>query len=232
MFSDKVFQAAFIISLLAHSIILFQNPKFNLNIFSLNKKEPNLEVSYIRDLLETKEYPKGIILKKDPLLKSSPKISIAKRPPPPFAESGSEAISKKSKENISERYNFTKPAFMKPDVAAVRKKITLPPLPMNIDKINNPSYISYYQIIREKIRRAADQKYSGTELGKVDLSFLILRDGSLEKLELTEEKSSSSPYLREIASKSIKEASPFPSFPQDLDYNQLSFNVVISFEIE
>lgn len=232
MFSDKVFQAAFIISLITHSIILFQNSNLNLNIFSLNKKETNIEVSYIRDLLEIKESPNGLIPKKEPLLRLLPKIRIAKRSPPPFVESGGGAISKKSEETVPERYNFTKPFLMKPDVAAVKRKITLPPLPMNIDKINNPSYISYYQIIREKIRHVADRKYSGSELGKVDLSFLILRDGSLEKLELTEEKSSPSPYLRGIASKSIKEAAPFPNFPQDLDYNHLSFNVVISFEVE
>ena len=42
---------------------------------------------------------------------------------------------------------------------------------------------------------------------------------------------SGNPYLRDIALRSIK-ASSFPNFPKELDYLQLTFNVVISFEIE
>lgn len=230
MFSDKVFQVAFIVSLITHGIILFQNPKLNLNVFSINKNERELEVSYVKSLPETKEYLKKSTPDKELFLKSSPKITAAKASPPPFIEN--EDIFKKTKEIISPQYNFTKPAFIKPDVIAVKKKITLPPIPIDVDKINNPSYISYYQIVREKIRRAAYQNYSRTEIGKVELSFVILSSGFLEKIQLAEEKSSSSPYLKEIALKSIKEASPFPNFPKELDYPQLSFNVVISFEVE
>jgi outer membrane biosynthesis protein TonB len=47
-----------------------------------------------------------------------------------------------------------------------------------------------------------------------------------------EEKSSADVYLTEIALKSVNDASPFPKFPTELDYFQLSFNVIISFEIE
>jgi len=35
-----------------------------------------------------------------------------------------------------------------------------------------------------------------------------------------------------VAEKSIFDASPFPAFPKDLDYPELSFNVIISFQIE
>jgi TonB family protein len=66
----------------------------------------------------------------------------------------------------------------------------------------------------------------------VYLSFIISTEGYLREVRLVEEKSSFSPYLREIALRSIKEASPFPDFPKELDYPQLTFNVVISFEIE
>ena len=139
-------------------------------------------------------------------------------------------VIRKSREIISQKYAFTKPAFVKPDIIAVKKKITLPPI--DLDKINNPSYISYYQIVREKIRRAAYQNYTRAEVGEAYLSFLISSDGSLKAMHLIEEKSSPSVYLKEISLRSIKEASPFPNFPKELDYPQLSFNVVISFEIE
>ncbi len=228
MFSDRTFQIAFLLSLITHGIILFQNPNLNLNIFSINKKEQNLEVRYLKSPAETKESPKIMEPKKEPLLKLPSKITVAKTAPPPFIDK--ESIFKKSKEIISKEFAFTKPTFIKPDVIAIKKKITLPPI--DLDKVNNPSYISYYQIVREKIRRAAYQNYTRVEVGEVYLSFVILSDGTLKEIRLVEEKSSSIPYLREIALRSIKEASPFPNFPKELDYPHLSFNVVISFEVE
>ena len=227
MFSNRIFQIAFLISLLTHGVILFQNS--NLTLFPRNKKEQNLEVVYLRNPRETKEFQKNAISKKEAPLKLPLKITADKRVPPPFIDK--ESIFK-GRSAISQQRDtsFTKPAFIKTDIIAIKKKITLPPI--DIDKINNPSYISYYQIIREKIKRAAYQNYTRSEVGEVCFSFIISNDGYLKEVRLKEEKSSSSPYLRQIALRSIKDASPFPNFPKELDYPQLSFNVVISFEIE
>jgi TonB family protein len=124
---------------------------------------------------------------------------------------------------------ITKPAISKPDIISVKKRISLPPV--DLDKINNPSYVSYYQIVREKIRRAAYQNYTRTEEGEVYLSFVITNDGYIKEIRVVEERSSSNPYLLGVSVKSIKNAAPFPNFPKELDYQQLSFNVVISYEI-
>ena len=228
MFSNRPFLIAFLLSVITHGIILFQNPNLNLNIFPRDKKEQKLEVSYLKPPQETKESSKLVAPKREPFLRLSSKITAAKINPPPFIDR--ESIFQKSKESIAKEYAFTKPAFTKPDIIAIKKKITLPPI--DLDKIDNPSYINYYQIVREKIRRAAYQNYTRTEVGEVYLSFLIFSDGSLRAVQVIEERSSPSAYLKEIASRSIKEASPFPDFPKDLDYPQLSFNVVISFEVE
>lgn len=226
MFPDKLLQIAFLVSVITHGIILFQNP--NLNFFSTPKKEQRLEVSYIKikPPQETKTEPKTQNpAKKLPFLKLSSKIAAERIVPPPF-------IDKESIFNaINQRdANFSKPAFLKPGIIAIKKKITLPPIDM--DKINNPSYISYYQIVREKIKRAAYQNYTGREVGEVTISFVISDDGYLRDLGLMEEKSSPSAYLREIALRSVKDASPFPNFPKELTYPKLSFNLAITFEIE
>ncbi|MDP3731529.1 MAG: TonB C-terminal domain-containing protein [Candidatus Omnitrophota bacterium] len=231
MFSNKAFAIALALSIITHGILLFKNPNLNLNILPKDKKEPILEVSYVKSPQESQkneEYPKTSLTKKEPFLKLSTKITATKMMPPAFIDR--ENIFKRSKEGISQKYVFDKPAFVKPDIIAVKKKITLPPV--DIDKIDNPSYISYYQIVREKIRRAAYQNYTRAEVGEAYLSFLISSDGSLKAVQLIEEKSSPSTYLKEISLRSIKEASPFPNFPEELDYPHLSFNVVISFEIE
>ncbi|HTZ11558.1 MAG TPA: energy transducer TonB, partial [Candidatus Margulisiibacteriota bacterium] len=164
----------------------------------------------------------------EPFLELSSKITANRRVSPPFAK-------KQDFLNINKGMNLeqirsNKPALFKPDISSVKKKISLPPVDM--DKIDNPTYISYYQIVREKIRRSAYQNYTSSETGETYLSFVVSNDGYLKDVRLSEEKSSPSLYLREIALRSIREASPFPAFPKELDYPKLSFNVVISFEIE
>jgi len=226
MSSNRVLQICLLISAVTHGVILFQNTHFNL--FPNNKKEKRLEVSYVKEPQKPLEYAKSATPKIEPLLKIPSKITADKRTLPPFVDR--ENIFKRDNINIQLESTFSKPAFIKPDIIAIKKKISLPPI--NIDKINNPSYISYYQIVREKIRRAAYQNYTRTEVGEVYLSFIISNAGYLKEVRLIEGKSSPSLYLRDIALRSIKDASPFPNFPKELDYPQLSFNVIISFEIE
>ena len=60
----------------------------------------------------------------------------------------------------------------------------------------------------------------------------ITTSGQIKDAKINEEKSSTHSYLKEIAKKSIYDASPFPNFPKDLDFSELSFNVIISFEVE
>jgi TonB family protein len=227
MFSERAFQITLVISLFVHGFILSQNP--NLNLFPKIKEDQKIEVSYVKipqepEKVEKSESPP----KKEPFFKLPERITVNKRPPPPFIDK--ESIFKNNESITKKDISFARPAFLKPDIIAIKKKITLPPI--ELDKINNPTYLSYYQIVREKIKRAAYQNYTGKEVGEVTVSFVILNDGTLSELKLIEEKSNQSPYLREVALRSIKDASRFPAFPKELDYPQLSFNLSITFEIE
>lgn len=233
MFYERALPIAFAVSLCTHGVILLQNPALSLLIAPKAKNNSTLEVNYLKDIKEEVKHnklslPKAQASGKEPFFDLSSKITAAKVNPPPFVNR--EDIFKGARKIGSPEKLITKPAFSKPEIGVTKKKISLPPI--DLDKIDNPSYISYYQIVREKIRRSAYQDYSRAEVGEVYLSFLISQDGLLKQARLVEEKSSFSPYLREVALRSIKEASPFPSFPKELDYPQLSFNVVISFEIE
>lgn len=232
MFSNRIFFHTFLISLFIHGVIFLQSS--NLSPFPADKKEHKVEVTYLKIPQPPLFQPKNEVhldRQKQPFLKLPSKITVNSPLPSPYQNLEKENIFKKNKEILSADANFTKPAFLKPDdIVNVKKKVTLPPVDMN--KINNPSYISYYQIVREKIRRATYQNYSRTEEGVVYLSFIIANDGSLVEEQIIDDKSSPVAYLREIAMQSIKEASPFPVFPKDLDYPKLSFNVIISFELE
>lgn len=230
MFSDRAFQITLIVSFLVHGALLMQNS--SLHLFS-EQKDKEVVVKYIKtppkekvkwEAKEARPEPQ----KREPFLKIPPKITLQKQAPPPFVDK--ESLAKINKTAPATRPFFDKPAFIKPDVIAIKKKITLPAIDMN--KINNPVYINYYQIVREKIKRAAYSNYTSTETGEVTVSFVVSDNGYLKDMRMVEEKSNSSLYLREIAIRSIKDASPFPAFPRELDYPQLSFNLAITFEIE
>lgn len=220
MFANSAFKIAFLISAVTHGAILFGNSDFAL--LSARKKGKNIiKVNYVKIKAPLKmPEPR----KRLPLKSPASRTYLQKLPSPP-AFIDKEAMFKNSGGNAS-----SKPAFLKPDIVSIKKVITLPLA--DADKISDPFYINYYQIVREKIRRAASLNYSRSEEGEVCLSFIILNDGLLKDARLIEEKSSPSPYLRETALKSVKEASPFPAFPGGLAYPQLSFNVIISIQIE
>ena len=232
MFSERLFQVSLVVSLLIHSVVLLQNPHFSPLNAIRNKKAETIRITYLKKDSSARETFRPGPRNEDSPLKLPPKSASPKINPPPFVDINKIALARKnqSRQVLASQPVFTKPSLIKPDIMPAKKKITLPAV--DIDKINNPSYLSYYQVVREKVRRAAYQNYSRTETGDVYLSFIVSREGFLTDVRLVEEKSSSSKYLRGVALSSIKEASPFPDFPKELDYPRLSFNVIISFEIE
>lgn len=206
---------------------MLQSPNFYPSMDK--KREGKLEVSYIREKKPQAKTAKALTSKSEPFLKLNSQITRDLKPPPPFVDKQT-GPAQRPRKNILPESSFNKPAFIKPDIIAIKKKITLPPVDMN--KIDSPSYIGYYQVVREKIRRSAYQNYANTETGEVFMAFVISREGSLKDVKIIDEKSSPYKYLRETAIKSVQDASPFPNFPKELDYPQLSFNGIISFEIE
>jgi TonB family protein len=227
MSSNKSFQIALVISLIAHSAIVFNYPI--MAMLPLAKKPLMVKISYLKNPPQLTEAQKHMLSRRPPPVKLPQQISAFDKnsllPP-----STKDAILNRSRPSISREQAVIKPAIIKPDIIAIKKKITLPPI--DIEKINNPSYVSYYQFVREKIRRAAYQNYTRSTTGEIYLAFVISSNGILRDVKLIEDKSSSDYYLKETALRSIRDASPFPFFPKDLDYPQLSFNVIISFEIE
>ena len=234
--NSRVFQFSLILSLAIHVAVLSRH--YGQQIFSSEKKAKQVKVKYVKASAtklisrpktgNSASAPKSSV--REPLFKIPNRISREKQmpPPPPFVER--QKIQQTNRPIPLPQAVFNKPSIAKPIEISMRKKISLPPIDVN--KINNPVYISYYQVVREKIKRSAYQNYASTETGEVTVSFLISDNGYLKDMRLVEEKSSASPYLREIAARSVKDASPFPNFPKDLAYPQLSFNLTITFEVE
>lgn len=217
MFKEKTFQVALFISILFHVVVFYQLPQINVNI---NKSVQQLEVTYqqLKDFShELKVLTKNIDTQDQ---RYRDRIHIVKTP---------QSFSSFFKDKF-EIKNF-KLIQDKPKVAELTNKTKRSVNPILDSKMDNPLYKSYYQLIRDKIKKQAYRNYIKYEEGEVYLSFVISSDGSLVDINLFKDKSSPNDFLQDIAVRSVKEASPYPKFPSDLNFPKLSFNVIISFEL-
>lgn len=102
------------------------------------------------------------------------------------------------------------------------------------DNLKKATYISYYRLVREKIRYYADRNYikeKSASQGEVFLSFVVTSKGELLHIMIMDNRSAKDLLLRDIAINSVRDSSPFPAFPQGMKQYQITFNVIISFEL-
>ncbi|MFH1190520.1 MAG: hypothetical protein V1682_07540 [Candidatus Omnitrophota bacterium] len=97
--------------------------------------------------------------------------------------------------------------------------------------VSTGDYINYYQLIREKIRRSLKDRYRNYYgEGDVCLVFSLGSDGSLITSAADPAASTQDGRLIDIALRSLKDASPFASFPKALTLPQMSFTLTVSFK--
>ena len=102
---------------------------------------------------------------------------------------------------------------------------------LQTEKITNPQYLTYNQRIRQKIKQRAYEfiQKENFEEGEVYVTFSLTRDGQLKEIRIIDEKTQANESLRSISLRSVQGSNPFPPFPKDLLYPDLTFNVIISF---
>ncbi len=112
-----------------------------------------------------------------------------------------------------------------------KRQISVPVI--EAEKISHSRYLTYHDQVRNRIRARAYFYIDNPsfEVGEVYLTFVLKANGQLEAVKIIPEKTRANTFLRSVAVRSIKESAPFPSFPDDLKYPELTFNVVISFEV-
>lgn len=117
------------------------------------------------------------------------------------------------------------------DSVDISRKITIPEF--HAEKISSPQYITYNEAIRAMIRQKAYQYIDAPDLqdGDVYMTFMIDKTGELKALRIIEERSDLNDFLRKVGISSIKASQPFPAFPKDLNFQELTFNILISFEV-
>jgi len=110
------------------------------------------------------------------------------------------------------------------------KEVLLSDQPINNELKRLPAYASYYQLIRNKIRKHAFKYYDSIASGEVFLTFVITKDGVLDTL-IVKNNATGTIALEDIAIRSIKESAPFPQFPDELkSYTKLQFTISIAFK--
>jgi|GEM_PF-1506950 len=218
MESNNTIKIAFVVSLAFHTIIV-GGPVINL----LMQKPPakQFEITYSR----IKEY-KALAVKVPEGAKASVKIARSAEKERSLARAQKNIQrAKTAKVQQAPKKN----EIVLHDTKDKDADIVIPPLPKGIEK--TPAYLDYVQAVREKIKRTASSRYrQPSSGGEVFLHFVLLSDGSLSVVKIVNDRSCPDEKLRQLARDAIEYASPFDTFPQDLDYKQLSFSVVISFE--
>jgi len=195
-----------------HSLLLAAGsfPAFNNSIISNEKKE----IKEVR--ITIKEIPK----KETPKTKlQNSQISEEKQlPPPPFIKN----VIRKLMGEDKERPFLNKAQILEKNT----NKIVIFEKLENSKLRSSPSYMSYYNGLNAKLKTVCQKNYTGKDHGEVSVSFVLLRDGSLEKVEA----SGTNQELVEIAKKSVKESLPFFPFPSELKEATCQFDVSILFK--
>ena len=92
------------------------------------------------------------------------------------------------------------------------------------------AYMDYYLRVREKIKSTLEKNGRRfMQEGDIHVRFTITRDGTLKDLMLYKKSGGYVVPLETIAIKSIKDASPFPAFGEDIKEGEIPFDLPIRF---
>jgi hypothetical protein len=120
-----------------------------------------------------------------------------------------------------------KPEYMRTMELSRRISIT----PIKSEKINNPVYAAYNEMVRDRIKEKVYENYDKMERGTVYLTFLLDERGVLKDAKIIPEKTDASEHLQEIAMRSLREASPFPHFLKGMNLSEYPFNIEIQYQV-
>jgi hypothetical protein len=104
-------------------------------------------------------------------------------------------------------------------------------MPISSEKINNPVYAAYNEMVRDRIKEKVYENYDKMERGSVYLTFLLDDHGVLKEAHIIAEKTDASEHLQEIAMRSLQEASPFPAFLKGMNLSEYPFNIEIQYQV-
>jgi len=116
------------------------------------------------------------------------------------------------------------------NLASLEEALEIASQANELSKQDREDYIQYYELLREKIKKAvAIYCERSNDEGSVEIIFTLSKKGFLEKASIDDKKSVKSASLRQSALKGLKAAAPFPPFPKTLNAEELTFAIAIIF---
>ncbi len=219
---DMSLRSAFIISAVIHAAVF--TPFYNQHMLRQETEKRN---SVIVDYVVLKEIANAIAMNKEVVMRlaETPRIEIKKE----IAVKPQQADQKKTdyKKRLEARKKKEKERSHKQDAA---KSASEAAAKKDAELTSNKDYVSYYQLIREKIRARLKTNYAYySHEGDVYLSFTITPNGTLLTYRIDRAKSTQDEVLLHITATSLKAVSPFPPMPRSLSAPKMSFSIIISF---
>ncbi len=226
---NRIFYYALVVSLVIH-IIVINFLSFSKVIVREPKRMKQLEVTYNKvkpKQVTAKQKPEKSIksLKEQKKTKKVDILSKDNKHLPSFSQNI------KDMTKLSGKLKLDKKRAPLIKTMDMNRQISVPMF--KAEKISNPKYLSYNQSIRQKIKRRAYSfvNHPDFEEGEIYLTFALVANGTLRQVKIIESKTKANEYLRNVGLRSIRESAPFEAFPKDLSYPELTFNIVISFEV-
>jgi hypothetical protein len=109
------------------------------------------------------------------------------------------------------------------------RRVTIAPI--ESEKINNPAYAAYSEMVRSRIKEKVYQNYDKMQRGSVYLTFMLDNHGALQAAKIILSKTDASDHLQEISLHSLQEASPFPHFLRGMTLPEYTFNIEIQYQV-
>ena len=239
MNSDRIFWVCIVISLGVHAAAFWGLPGISKDIKKSPERNILVEVTYLSQDIQKVKVDKTLIkpVSKKTVVEKK-EIKIPKKIPPEVKKDAA-LLSKPKK--IEVKKNEAQLVKVEKDKPKPEKK-TEPEekkddrvYEVDLQKISDSDeFIDYYEAIRAKIKQVViyppEASSRGLE-GLAGLRFCINRHGELIEAELIHSARHNS--LDWAALRSIKEAAPFPPFPEELKrkFDKLSFNTEVFFQL-
>jgi TonB family protein len=206
--SDKTLAIALIVSFAGHSFLFV--PSGSLGMFDRIKEPTSIKVTYLapettnsKKAADSYTKPKEVATQTNKLVNHS--------------EIEENKINSKNTENNSAETNLA--------------ALETPKTKTDIDIKKSNANPDYQQLLKAKLKNYGVCPSSSNQ-GQVNLSFTLSSDGNLKMIKIIENISSNDHQLRLAAIECIKQANPFPPFPENLKMQEATFNVTISFMSE
>lgn len=230
MTNMKSFQMALGVSVAIHLVILLI---FSMNILPKQKILGEVKVNYFKinsKSLTLEKKSQGLSQKDFDKIIPGQQLILSKKNKIP--EKGMAALEISQNEIFQKQKNsFLKPSINKIDFLKENAiKISPVSIESNTKLPQNPAYLTYSNFVHERIRHSLYNRFSRTgDRGVVYLKFALNADGSLIEYRVIDAKSQASDKLKQITLDGLKDASPFPPFPKELNSPVATFSVTVHF---